>query len=92
MLPDFVHSSTGYIKGTKEDPSVAASNVPSEEQILPMNNERFTVPELLMRPGDIGIDQAGISEAIRQSVQACPGPGIQPYSHIKVAVASSAFS
>lgn len=29
-----------------------------------MNNERFTVPELLFHPSDIGIQQMGISEAI----------------------------
>lgn len=32
------------------------------------------IPEILMSPSDIGIDQAGIPEAITQSVLACdPG-------------------
>ena len=37
-----------------------------------MANDRFTVPEILFNPSDIGINQAGISEAIAQSVQKCP--------------------
>jgi hypothetical protein len=32
-----------------------------------MNNERL-IPEILFHPSDIGIDQAGIAEAIVQSV------------------------
>lgn len=36
-----------------------------------MNNERFMVTEVLMHPSDIGLDQAGIPEAIVQSVNAC---------------------
>jgi actin-related protein 6 len=41
------------------------------EQILSMNNERITVPELLFHPSDIGIPQAGVAEAIVQSIQSC---------------------
>jgi len=42
-----------------------------EHQILPMSVERFTVPEILFRPSDIGMNQLGIAEAIVQSIQAC---------------------
>jgi actin-related protein 6 len=34
--------------------NVRAKAVASEEQILWMNNERFTVPEVLFNPSDIG--------------------------------------
>ena len=34
-----------------------------------METERFCVPELLFRPSDIGIDQAGVAEAAWQSLQ-----------------------
>jgi actin-related protein 6 len=61
VLPDYRTSKTGYIK-TKNDP------VTAEEQTLVMNNERITVPELLFTPSDIGLNQAGISEAIVQSI------------------------
>ena len=37
-----------------------------------MTNERFTVPEVLFSPSDIGINQAGIPEAIIQTVDKCP--------------------
>ena len=33
-----------------------------------MNNERFTIPELLFHPSNIGMHQAGIPEAIVESV------------------------
>jgi len=42
-----------------------------DEQILLMNNERITVPELLFNPSDIGIMQAGVVEAIVQAVNCC---------------------
>ena len=29
-----------------------------------MGNERFTIPEVLLNPSDIGINEAGIPEAI----------------------------
>jgi len=37
-----------------------------------MNNERFTVPELLFHPSDIGIPQMGIVEAAIASISSCP--------------------
>ncbi|KAF9352307.1 Actin- protein 6 [Mortierella sp. NVP85] len=42
-----------------------------EEQVLTMNNERFTVPEILFHPSDIGMEQAGIPEAIVDAISAC---------------------
>jgi actin-related protein 6 len=35
-------------------------------------NERFTVPEVLFRPSDIGINEAGVSEMLQQVVVKCP--------------------
>ncbi|KAG0328575.1 Actin- protein 6 [Dissophora globulifera] len=42
-----------------------------DEQVLTMNNERFTVPEILFNPADIGMDQAGIPEAIVDAISSC---------------------
>ncbi|RKP27628.1 actin-like protein ARP6 [Syncephalis pseudoplumigaleata] len=42
------------------------------KQVLWMNNERFTVPEALFHPSDIGMPQAGLAELIHQAVQATP--------------------
>ena len=45
-----------------------------EEQVLRLSVERFTVPEVLFRPIDAGLqpDLVGLSQAIVQSVEACP--------------------
>mmetsp|Transcript_4605 Transcript_4605/g.15098 ORF Transcript_4605/g.15098 Transcript_4605/m.15098 type:complete len:438 (+) Transcript_4605:72-1385(+) len=43
----------------------------ADEQALSLSNERITVPELLFRPSDIGMEQAGVPECIAQSVEAC---------------------
>ncbi|KAI8331448.1 actin family [Choanephora cucurbitarum] len=63
VLPDFIQQTRGHIR-TKE-------SVDEQQQILTMNNERFMIPEILMHPSDIGLNQAGIPEAIVQSVSAC---------------------
>ncbi|RCH96054.1 Actin- protein 6 [Rhizopus azygosporus] len=64
VLPDFVHAQQGHVRPVR-------ANRDSHEQVLLMNNERFMIPEILMHPSDIGLDQAGIPEAIVQSVNAC---------------------
>ncbi|KAI9145548.1 actin-domain-containing protein [Paraphysoderma sedebokerense] len=63
VLPDGATNITGYVKTPTE---IASPN--PDEQILYMNHERFMVPEVLFHPSDIGMDQAGIAEAIVQSV------------------------
>ena len=37
-----------------------------------MNNERFAVPEILLNPSDVGIQEMGIAEAICHSVNTLP--------------------
>ena len=37
-----------------------------------MNIERFSVPELLFHPSDIGLEEMGIPEAIWHSVSSLP--------------------
>ncbi|KAI9023515.1 actin-related protein 6 [Phycomyces nitens] len=72
VLPDFAHHSQGHVR-TKSD-RLAPLNRSAEnpvEQILPMNNERFMIPEILFNPSDIGMNQAGIPEAIFQAIEAC---------------------
>ena len=74
MLPDFTKRHKGYIIPRAEDGSLQGRKADNTEQILTMNNERFMIPEILFNPSDIGMNQAGIPEAIFQSVQACdPG-------------------
>jgi actin-related protein 6 len=72
VLPDFSTTTHGHIRspGKKTD---------DDEQILVMNNERFMIPESLMHPSDIGMDQAGIPETIVQVINACdPGKTLPP--------------
>ncbi|KAF9978320.1 Actin- protein 6 [Actinomortierella ambigua] len=47
-----------------------------DDQVLVMNNERFTVPEILFHPSDVGMEQAGIPEAIVEAISSCD-PEIQ---------------
>lgn len=72
VLPDYINRMRGYVRPKQAQQQVPADK--SAEQILTMNNERFMIPEILMHPSDIGIQQAGIPEVITQSVNACdPG-------------------
>ncbi|KAG0175351.1 Actin- protein 6 [Apophysomyces sp. BC1015] len=66
VLPDFTNHSRGHVRSKQERQAVDAA-----EQVLPMNNERFMIPEILMHPSDIGLHQAGIPETIAESVSAC---------------------
>ncbi|KAI8991097.1 actin-like protein ARP6 [Mycotypha africana] len=68
VLPDFIHTTAGQIRHPSSNENQRQQS--KDQQILMMNNERFMIPEILMRPSDIGIDQAGIPEAIVQSVSA----------------------
>jgi actin-related protein 6 len=42
------------------------------EDALVLGNERFTVPEILFTPSDIGMKQAGITDMILQSLSVLP--------------------
>lgn len=42
------------------------------EDLLPLGNERFAVPELLFNPSDIGIPEAGIPGAVMESLSVLP--------------------
>ena len=55
--------------------AAAGANAPAagedDEQCLVLENERLATAELLFNPGDVGLRQAGVSEAVMQSVSAC---------------------
>ncbi|KAF8980560.1 Actin- protein 6 [Entomortierella lignicola] len=55
----------------EDDSDIEMAPANDEEQVLTMNNERFTVPEILFNPSDIGMEQAGIPEAVVDAVSAC---------------------
>lgn len=71
VLPDY---NSG--KGGHRRPHVPKKSGPAtgrdDEQVMVLGNERFTVPELLFSPSDVGLKQAGIAEATMQSLENIP--------------------
>jgi actin-related protein 6 len=63
VLPDFHQILRGYVKPDLEPYS-------QSEQLLVMETERFSVPELLFHPMDIGLRQVGVADAALQSLSA----------------------
>ncbi|XP_037775751.1 actin-related protein 6-like [Penaeus monodon] len=68
VLPDFTTIKRGYVRTREESTGKATAG----EQLIRLNNERFTIPELLFTPSDVGIQEMGISEAIVHSINKCP--------------------
>lgn len=64
VLPDFNSIRRGFIQDSKD----SIDNC----QILRLNNERFTVPEILFHPSNIGMESMGIAEALVHSILLCP--------------------
>lgn len=67
VLPDFTTIRRGYVR----EPTTKRADG-DDQQILKLNNERFSIPELLFHPSDVGIQQMGIAEAIIDACKACP--------------------
>lgn len=75
MLPDYKTILKGYVRDPEPQlPEALMSDKELRErlQFVRVASERFTVPEVLFSPSDIGINQAGIPEAITQTVKRCP--------------------
>lgn len=67
VLPDFTNIKRGFLR----EP-VARKAAEDDLQILRLNNERFAIPEILMHPSDVGIQQMGVAETIVEACRACP--------------------
>lgn len=79
VLPDYSTRMRGEVR--PHDPTTMAMRtklgaVPGvggvKEYIMAVGNERFTVPELLFSPGDIGMKQASLPETVMQSLSGLP--------------------
>lgn len=75
VLPDYEQLKRGFAR--PHDPSKGAKMRRlgiggASEMVLPVGNERFTVPEVIFTPSDIGMQQEGIAGAIMQSLNALP--------------------
>ncbi|XP_068248580.1 actin-related protein 6-like [Palaemon carinicauda] len=68
VLPDFTTIKRGYVRSLEESTGKATAG----EQLIRLNNERFSIPELLFNPSDVGIQEMGITEAIVHSINKCP--------------------
>ena len=84
VLPDYNTQKQGYTR--PHDPSLVAKlkkigavvgGSGPVEDFMTLGNERFTVPELLFNPGDVGMKQVGLPEAVMQSLSGLP-PGLWP--------------
>ena len=73
VLPDFTSLRRGYLREIATTAASNSSNTqPSiSEQTIVLNNERFSVPEVLFNPSDVGIMQMGIAEAIAHCISLC---------------------
>lgn len=58
---------------SSESPPPRSSKVAkADETVMVLGNERFSIPEVLFNPSDVGLRQAGIAEAAMQVVDAAP--------------------
>ena len=71
VLPDYKTIKKGFVREESPPGEVIvntgknqAAEVDEEQQVVRMTNDRFAVPEILFSPSDIGINQAGLAEAI----------------------------
>lgn len=65
VLPNFSINRHGRVRLPNEELSAT-------DQVLAMENERFTIPELLFRPDDIGLEQSGLAATVAASISLLP--------------------
>lgn len=84
VLPDYNAQKHGFMR--PHDPSLTAKMRKMGslaqagdivEDYMALGNERFTVPELLFSPGDVGMKQEGLPATVLQSLSGLP-PGLWP--------------
>ncbi|KAF2966849.1 hypothetical protein GQX73_g6729 [Xylaria multiplex] len=75
VLPDFHTRSQGVVRDYDPAQASRAKRLAvgeSSEDVLTLRNERFTIPELLFNPSDIGMRQPGLPNLVLQSLQCLP--------------------
>ncbi|EUB59632.1 Actin-related protein 6 [Echinococcus granulosus] len=78
VLPDYIDVHRGYLRDPSEKPKDAVDRTKLQGYILRLSNERFTVPELLFHPSDVGYTEMGISEAAQYLLTERLPPGVRP--------------
>ncbi|KAI1271919.1 actin-domain-containing protein [Xylaria sp. FL0933] len=75
VLPDFHTRSQGVVRDYDPAQASRAKRLAvgeSSEDVLTLRNERFTIPELLFNPSDIGMRQPGLPDLVLQSLRCLP--------------------
>lgn len=74
LLPNYVDRQVGLLLAADRPLHVREPHalVDDKDQVITLANERIAVPELLLRPSDVGLEQAGLAEAIVQAIAAAP--------------------
>jgi actin-related protein 6 len=81
VLPDYETNFKGIVR--PHDTVAAKRNVllgprsGPQEQVVTLGSERFSPPELLFNPSDIGMKEAGLPAVVMESIDAMPS-GFQP--------------
>ena len=84
VLPDYNSHKHGFMRPHDPSPTAKIRKMGSMagagdavEDYMTLGNERFTVPELLFSPGDVGMKQEGLPVTVLQSLSGLP-PGLWP--------------
>ncbi|KAI9741714.1 MAG: Actin- protein 6 [Cirrosporium novae-zelandiae] len=82
VLPDYTSHKHGFMKPHEplsklKQREAAAGLMDIDEYSVTLGNERFTGPELLFNPSDVGMKQAGLPELVFQSLSKLH-PGLWP--------------
>ncbi|KIX06882.1 uncharacterized protein Z518_04858 [Rhinocladiella mackenziei CBS 650.93] len=80
ILPDGIHLLRGFSRPHDPSPAarqrkpatLSASNPADAEISMTLGNERFSVPEILFSPSDIGSKQPGLADMVMQSLSVLP--------------------
>jgi actin-related protein 6 len=68
QLPDYQHNSKVIVKPYEPRDQVFKN----KSNITTVGNERFQVPEILFKPGDIGMREGGLSDVVIESIISLP--------------------
>ena len=75
VLPDFHTRLQGVVRDYDPAQASRAKRLAvgeSSEDVLTLRNERFTIPEILFNPSDIGMRQPGLPELVLESLRCLP--------------------
>ncbi|KAG4420605.1 Actin- protein 6 [Cadophora malorum] len=83
VLPDYHAKTEGFVRdhdpqaATKLKELTKGKSMGASEDVVTLRNERFTVPELLFNPTNIGLRQSGVAQQVLDSLSSLP-PGLWP--------------